>query len=70
MRVREFLEQNKADLADKWLKMLTDQYSKDGSKFILGEKDQFANPMGFIYTESIPLIFEAVVERQSAILHF
>ncbi|MCK5741284.1 MAG: RsbRD N-terminal domain-containing protein [Chlorobi bacterium] len=65
MRVRAFLQKNKADLADKWLKMLTGQYSKDGSKFILGEKDQFANPMGFIYSEAIPQIFEAVVERQS-----
>lgn len=53
MSLKEFIQKNRDTIADKWFKAIVTTYASDTSRFLINEKDQFANPVGNSIKESI-----------------
>jgi len=59
--ILNFLENNRQTILNEWEKYIIDNYPVDAGKFLLGNKNQFANPIGYTIRTELPIIFDAII---------
>ncbi|OCC16469.1 hypothetical protein DBT_0286 [Dissulfuribacter thermophilus] len=61
MRLREIIRTKEADILKEWKQTLLDTYPQDAVKFIQGQKNQFANPVGHIFDTGLTKCFSNLI---------
>jgi hypothetical protein len=61
MDIIEFLNDKKNDIVEKWQNAIIDTYPEPAGKFLHGNKNQFANPIGFTVHHELPNIFQQLI---------
>ncbi|HQO33805.1 MAG TPA: RsbRD N-terminal domain-containing protein [bacterium] len=61
MELKILLKQNKAAILTRWSRMIQDTYAAETACFLSGERDQFANPVGFLISAGIEELFDALL---------
>ncbi|RPH52636.1 MAG: hypothetical protein EHM85_02085 [Desulfobacteraceae bacterium] len=61
MRLEELLAQKKTAVIDKWFDIVAESYPADTAKFIKGQKDPFANPVGGTTHKSLTVIMDELL---------
>ncbi len=64
MGIIEYLKMNESAVVEQWEKYIIDNYPKDSSKFLIGNKNQFDNPIGYTIRTEIPVIFKAILNNE------
>ena len=65
MGLYKYLDQHADEIVKAWLESFAGDYSKDGNRFILGEKDPFNNPIGAMAGEGFSKVFSLMAEKKS-----
>ena len=63
MRLNDLLERNKDDIVKQWLFSVIDTYPADTSKFMKGQKDPFANPVGNTISVNLGPLFDELLNE-------
>jgi len=63
MRLNNLLERNKDDIVKQWLFSVIDTYPADTSKFMKGQKDPFANPVGNTISVNLGPLFDELLNE-------
>lgn len=58
MNLESWLKEKEQEIGAKWQNAVIDSYPIDSGKFLLGNKDRFANPIGYSINEELPKIFK------------
>ena len=58
MNSKTLIKEKEQEIVSKWHKAVIDSYPLDSGKFLLGNKDRFANPIGYSLSEELPKIFK------------
>lgn len=53
----------KAEITNKWTNLIFETYSSETSKFLNVERNQFGNPVGFITSEAVNQLFDALMNE-------
>ena len=63
------LSTNRDAIIKGWIQQILEIYPQDSTRFLKGEKDRFANPVGQTFQRVIPEIYDAFVaeDQQSAV---
>lgn len=62
MSLNEFLRKNQDHIKQKWFDSIAGTYDRDTTRFLLNEKDQFSNPVGFAIKQSVSDIIGILTE--------
>ena len=65
MGIFKHLDENARDIVKGWIKDFSEDYSTDGSRFILNEKNPFNNPIGAMAHESFSEVFRVISGKKS-----
>lgn len=60
-RLREIIRTKEAEILKEWKQALLDTYPQDAVKFIQGQKNQFANPVGHIFDLGLSKCFTNLI---------
>ena len=66
MDIIELLNDRKKDIIEKWQNAIIDTYPEPAGKFLHGNKNQFANPIGFTVHQELPNIFQQLITDMNA----
>lgn len=61
MKLKDLLEDKKSAILKRWFEVIIQTYPTDTSGFLKSQKDQFANPVGHVFTQGIEKILEALM---------
>ena len=61
MPLLNFLKENKAVILDKWVDSVLTTYSADAFPIFKGQKDRFANPVGYNVRQGLEEIFNFII---------
>lgn len=56
MSLRDFIRKNKDHIMQKWFEAIAGTYDGETTRFLINEKDQFANPVGYAIKQSIAAV--------------
>jgi hypothetical protein len=56
------LEQHKATIVAKWIKIVKDSYSSETAQFLKAQNDPFSNPVGNIISTGLTSLFELLLK--------
>ncbi|MBL6976287.1 MAG: RsbRD N-terminal domain-containing protein [Deltaproteobacteria bacterium] len=62
MDLEGLLKEKRADILDRWLRMILDTYPPDAARIFALGKDPFANPLGDTIRRATSDIFDAIVD--------
>ena len=62
MRLEHFLSEISPRIIKKWREEIIKTYPEDGQHFLGKEKDQFANPVGYVITTEIEPLFNELIK--------
>lgn len=62
--LRVLIEEKKPVIIKKWFDAIMDTYPADTSGFLKKQKDQFANPVGFTFSQGIEKIVTALLQGE------
>ncbi len=63
MGLKEALRERQENIVKKWQDKLIESYPEDTQRFLRREKDQFANPVGYIIRNEIRSLYEGFIEQ-------
>jgi hypothetical protein len=63
MELSKLLEKQRPAILKKWLDEIFDTYPADTSRFLKGENDRFANPVGHTITANAELILNGLIKK-------
>lgn len=66
MDIIKFLNDKRNDIIEKWQNAIIDTYPQPAGKFLHGNKNQFANPIGFTVNKELPNIFQQLITDMNA----
>jgi hypothetical protein len=66
MELSRLLEKNRPAILKKWLVEIFDTYPADTSRFLKGQEDRFANPVGYTITANAGYILEGLIKGVDA----
>ena len=61
MNVFDYLKENSGSVTAEWRKAVYDSYPDGSGKYLTGNKDKFANPIGWAINNAIPSIYKELV---------
>jgi hypothetical protein len=61
MNFKDLLLERKSSILKRWFDAIIESYPSDSSNFFKNNKDQFANPVGYTFTEVIDGLFEELL---------
>ncbi|MFC2130979.1 hypothetical protein ACFLSQ_06055 [Bacteroidota bacterium] len=61
MDINIYLKEKQEEIISLWHKAIMDTYPKDSGKFLIGNKNQFANPIGFTISDELPKIYAELI---------
>ena len=59
------LRERRAAILDRWYRLGMEVYPEDGSRFLLGEKDRFQNPVGATTSRALGELIDGLLARRS-----
>ncbi|MCL5266588.1 MAG: RsbRD N-terminal domain-containing protein [Bacteroidetes bacterium] len=59
--LRELLVKKKSAIVDKWVQRILGSYPSESLKFLISQKDRFANPVGYTISSSAGAIFDELI---------
>jgi hypothetical protein len=62
MTLKAHLAEKKAAITNSWFQSILETYPPDSVKFLERQKDQFQNPVGYIISDGIAVLFEKLLE--------
>ncbi|KKM09744.1 hypothetical protein SY88_16165 [Clostridiales bacterium PH28_bin88] len=62
MKLVDFLSNRKAAIIGRWLQLLLDTYPPETARFLLREKDRFANPVGSTVHQGIEGLYDELLQ--------
>jgi len=65
MTLKQSLAKKKATIIERWLKLIMESYPATTSKFLIQEKDRFANPAGYTFSKEIEIIYEELLQEMN-----
>jgi len=66
MELSKLLEKNRPAILKKWMGEIFDTYPADTSRFLKGQRDRFANPVGHTITVNAEFILEGLIKGDDA----
>lgn len=63
MKFAKLLEENKSEISKLWLEKTLGTYPKDSQAFLVGQSDQFANPVGHTHSKAIAKLVDLLVDQ-------
>ncbi len=57
----EFLKNCRDEIVALWIERTLQGYAGDAGRFLMHERDQFRNPAGLTFRESLPALYEALL---------
>jgi hypothetical protein len=61
MSLQELLTENKLKIVSTWIDKVMSTYSPDGARFFKGQKDRFANPLGYSVEKGLESLFNDIL---------
>jgi hypothetical protein len=65
MEIKRLLLEKKPVILQKWFDSIVETYPTDTATFLKGQKDRFANPVGYTISEGINEIFDSFFEQEN-----
>ena len=62
----DLLRKSRATVLKRWLELILESYPPDAADFLLGEKDQFLNPVGYTISTEIEAIYQELLGDMDA----
>ena len=66
MNIVTQLERHRKKITEQWIKRVIESYPADSSKFLSVGNNRFANPIGHILKENIPIVFDEILKGESS----
>ena len=57
----DLLQKSRATVVKRWLDLILESYPPDAAEFLLGEKDQFLNPVGYTISTEIEAVYQELL---------
>ena len=64
MALLDLLVENKLKIASTWIEKVMATYSADGARFFKGEKDRFANPLGYSVEKGLERVLGSICKGE------
>jgi hypothetical protein len=64
MRLEEILRGKKPAIEARWLELLLESYPGEGARFWQKEENEFANPVGHVFREALPQLYQALLGEE------
>jgi hypothetical protein len=65
MNIQTLLADKRQTILDRWMTAIAETYPSDAAKFLLSNRNRFANPVGRTVAEEIETLFDAVIGNAS-----
>ncbi|MCL4531970.1 MAG: RsbRD N-terminal domain-containing protein [Actinobacteria bacterium] len=57
----DLLQKSRATVLKRWLQLILESYPPDAAAFLLGQRDQFLNPVGYTISTEIEVLYEELL---------
>ncbi|UCD16983.1 MAG: RsbRD N-terminal domain-containing protein [Candidatus Zixiibacteriota bacterium] len=61
MKLKEFLENNRQRIVERWFQVIIETYPGDSARFLTKDKDRFTNPVGHTFSNETRALFDILL---------